>query len=210
MKLFSRRVQMSGPPAEIMQYSTEMCAYVTEKVGREVALWNGLFGGPIGTMLYATRVEGIADLRSATEGLLADPEYHAKIAAAADLIAAPSEDSLGTAIHGEIGDQSPPVGSYAAVTTAQIATGRYADAIGWAVEVAQQVESVTGMGVAVLTNSYGPFGTLNWISVSPDAAGVDAANDAIAGDEGYMQMLAGTGGLFVEGSGNQALITRVA
>jgi hypothetical protein len=210
MKLFSRRVQMAGPPADTMSYATDMCAYVTGKIGREVALWSAQFGAPLGSMMYTMRVEGLADLRAATEGLLSDPEYHAKIAAGADYAAAPAEDQLGTPILGELGDQSPPVGAYAGVTTAQIANGKFADAIGWSVEVAQHVASTTGVPAMVLTGNYGPFGTVTWIAVTPDAAGVDAFTDALAGDEGYIKMLAATGDLFVPGSGQQALITRVA
>ena len=210
MKLFSRRVQLMGPPGETMAYATDMCAFVTGKVGREVALWSALFGAPIGTMIFATRVEGIADLRAATEGMLADPEYLAKVAAGGEYVAAPAEDMIGTPIHGELGEQSPPIGSYAAITTAQIANGKYADAFGWSVEVAQHVESVTSVPAMVLTSQYGPFGTITWIAVTADAAGVDAANDALMGDEGYLKMLGAAGDLFAEGSGLQMLATRIA
>jgi hypothetical protein len=210
MKLFSRRIQLVGPPAETMAYATDMCAYVNEKVGREIALWSAVFGAPLGSMMFTMRVEGVADLATATEGLLADPEYHAKIAAGAAFAGAPAEDSLGTPIRGELGGEAPPVGTYAAVTTAQIANGKYAEAFGWAVEVAAQVESTTGMPTMVISSQYGPFGTVNWIAGGADAAAVDAANSALMGDEGYMKMLGATGDLFVPGSGQQALIQRVA
>lgn len=211
MKLFSRRVHMVGPPAETMAYATDMCAFVNERVGREIALWSAVFGVPLGTMMFTMRVEGVADLTAATGALLADPEYHAKIAAGAAFAGAmPPEDSLGTPIRGELGSAAPPVGTYAAVTTAQISNGKYAEAFGWAVEVAEQVESTTGMPTMVLASQYGPFGTVNWIAAGADAAGVDAANAALMADEGYMKMLGAAGELFLPGSGQQALIVRVA
>ena len=210
MKLFSRRVQLVGPPAETMAYATDICAYVNDKVGREIALWSAVFGAPIGTMMFTMRVEGVADLAAATEGLLAVPEYHAKIAGGAGFSGGPAVDSIGTPIRGELGGESPPVGTYAAVTTAQIAHGKYAEAFGWSVEVAGHVESVTGMPTMVVSSQYGPFGTVNWIAAGGDAAAVDAANAALMGDEGYMKMLVAAGDLFVPGSGQQALIQRVA
>lgn len=210
MKLFSRRVHLVGPPAETMTYATEMCAYVNDKIGREVALWSAVFGAPLGSMIYTMRVEGIADLATATEGLLADPEYHAKLAAGAAFAGAPAEDSIGTPIRGELGAESPPVGTYASVTTAQISNGKYAEAFGWAVEVAAHVESVTGWPTMVTSSQYGPFGTVNWIAGGADAAAVDASNAALMGDEGYMKMLVAAGDLFLPGSGQQVLIQRVA
>ena len=210
MKLFSRRVHLVGPPAETVAYATDMCAYVNDKIGREVALWAAVFGAPLGSMIYTMRVEGVADLAAASEGLLADPDYHAKLAAGAAFAGAPAEDSIGTPIRGELGGEAPPVGTYAAVTTAQIANGKYAEAFGWAVEVAGHVESTTGMPTMVLSSQYGPFGTVNWIAGGADAAAVDAANAALMGDEGYMKMLVAAGDLFVPGSGHQALISRIA
>ena len=210
MKLFSRRVHLVGPPAETMAYATDICAYVNDKIGREVALWSAVFGAPLGSMIFTMRVEGVADLAAAAEGLLADPEYHAKLAAGAAFAGAPAEDTIGTPIRGELGGEAPPVGTYAAVTTAQIANGKYADAFGWAVEVAAHVESTTGMPTMVLSSQYGPFGTVNWVAGGADAAAVDAANAALMGDEGYMKMLVAAGDLFVPGSGQQALIQRIA
>ncbi len=60
MLLFSRRVSMTGSPDEIIGYSTDMAAYVSERVDREVALWSVTMGAPVGTMFYTARVEGVA------------------------------------------------------------------------------------------------------------------------------------------------------
>jgi hypothetical protein len=210
MKLFTRRVLLVGPPAETLAYATDMRTFVSDRIGREVALWSALFGAPLGTMSYATRVAGIADLRAATQGLQADPEYLAKVVAGRDYLAAPAEDSIGVPIHGVLGDQSPPVGSFAGITTAQIANGQYGEAFAWAIDVANHVESASGIPVMVLSSQYGPFGTVTWIGVSADAEGVDASNDALMGDEGYLKLLGSAGDLFLPGSGQQMLATRIA
>jgi hypothetical protein len=96
------------------------------------------------------------------------------------------------------------------VNTAQIATGKYADAFAWGVEVAQHVESVTGTPVGFMQELFGPFGGVTWISAHADAAAADAAAAAMSGDEGYMKLLGDIGGLFVETSGHSSMATRIA
>ena len=122
---------------------------------------------------------------------------------------APPNDSLATPLHGELGDP-PPVGSYAVVTNAQIANGLYAEAVGWGIDVAQHVTSLTGMPVGVMMQEYGPFGMMTWIGISADAAGVDASAAATNGDADYVAKLSAAGNLFVPGSGQRLLLSRLA
>ncbi len=210
MQLFSRRVQLAGPPGRVMDYVTDMQAHVSSTTGRDIALWAGMFGGPVGTFVYATRVEGVAEVQAMMAEISADQAYHEKVAAGADLVAAPSEDTLAVPIHGELGDASPPVGAVAQITTATIANGHYEEAFGWGVEMAQHGESVTGVPTMFLASRFGAFGTVSWIGVSADGAAVDAANQALWSDAEYMKRLGAAGELFAEGSGHQALVTRIA
>lgn len=209
MQLFTRNVLMTGAPAEIMAYSTDMRAYVAEKTGREIGLWSNLFGAPVGTMAYTVRVEGLADLQAATSTLVEDPAYHQKLADGRALVGGPSMDSIGQPIHGELGAM-PPVGSYAMVTQATMAGGKYLEAIGWGVEIAQHVEKVSGHPTMFLSSSFGGFGDVAWIMVAADAAAVDAAGAAVNGDAEYMESVNGAGDLFIAGSGRRMLTTRVA
>jgi len=209
MQLFTRNVMMMGTPADIMNYSTDMRAYVEDKTGREIGLWANLFGAPNGTMSYTVRVEGFADLQAATAGLMEDPVYHEKLAAGQSMIGGPSMDTIGQPIHGEMGDM-PPVGSYATVTRATMANGRYMEAMGWGVEIAQHVEKVAGLQTMFLSSVFGGFGDVAWIMVAADAAAADAATAAVNGDPDYLTSVNGAGELFIPGSGHQSLTTRVA
>jgi len=209
MQLFTRRVLMAGPPDAITEYAINIRAYVADRIGREVGLWAGLFGGPLGSMFFTMHVEGLADLRAATEPLMTDAEYHRMLAQGREYMAAPSEDSLGTPLLGEL-DEMPPVGSYAQVVQAVVAPGMYEQAIGWGVEVAQYVSGVTGVPEMVLMGQFGEFGNMTWLGISPDAATVDRANAAMNADAGYMKRLGETKDMFVPGSGMQGLVTRVA
>ncbi len=193
-----------------MEYVTDMREYVAGSTGRDIALWSGMFGGPVGTFVYATRVAGVGEVQAMMAEIGGDSTYLEKAAAGADLVAAPSEDSLAVPIHGELGEESPPVGAVAQITTATIANGRYAEGFAWGVEMAQHGSSVTGIPTMFLANRFGAFGAVTWIGVSADGASVDAANDALWSDAEYMQRLGAAGDLFAEGSGHQALVTRIA
>lgn len=210
MKLFSRRAQLTGPPSESMAWAADIRAFAAGKLDREIALWSALFGAPLGSVLWVMRVEGIADLNAITTTLMGDEAYHGHLAKGQEFITPPGDDMLAQPIHGELGEQSPPVGAMAMVTTATIANGAYADAFAWGVDMAQYVESVTGAPTMFLSNQFGPFGGVTWVGVLPDGAAVDDANAKMIADDGYLTRLAGAKDLFIPGSGNQSLITRIA
>jgi hypothetical protein len=209
MQLFTRSVSLVGPLADVTGFAMGMRDHVSNKLGREVALWNVLFGAPVGTMVYSARVDGIADMQTIGQTLIADPEYHERLATGRALSAGPPADSLATPIYGELGDAPPPVGSVAVVTTAAIANGKYAEAIKWGIEIAQLVEGVSGAATMFLMQDYGAFGHVTWIGVTPDAASADAAGQKVNADPGYLDKLSAVGELFAEGSGHRALLARV-
>ena len=209
MQLFTRQVMTVGPADVAAAWATEMAALVSAKTGTEVALWAAGFGAPIGAMAFTIRVEGIADLMAKTAPVAGDADYQTKLAAGADIVAGPPQDSLATPLHGDLGDP-PPVGAVATVTTALIANGQYAEAVGWGIDVAQHVTSLTGLPVTVMMQEYGAFGQLTWIGVGADAAAIDASSAATNGDAGYIEKLSAAGNLFVPGSGHRSLLTRIA
>jgi hypothetical protein len=209
MQLFTRQVMTAGPEADALAWATDMAAAASAKMGTEVALWRAGFGAPIGAMAFTTRVEGIADLMAKAAPLADDADYQAKLAKGAEIVVGPPQDSLATPLHGDLGDP-PPVGAMAVVTNAVIANGRYAEAVGWGIDVAQHVTSLTGMPVGLMMQEYGAFGQLTWIGVGADAAAIDASAAATNGDAEYVQKLSAAGDLFVPGSGQRSLVTRVA
>jgi hypothetical protein len=209
MQLFTRSLLLVGPFNETTAFATDVRQFVSDQTGRDVGLWSVSFGGPLGTIVFTANVDGLADLESIGATLLAHPDYHAKLAAGQGLSGGPPVDQLSTPIHGELGDP-PAVGSVASVTTAMMANGAYTDAIGWGVDMAQYVEGVTGYPVTFLADDYGPFGQVRWISVAPDAASMDAAMQKMNADPGYLDKLRASGDLFVQGSGQRGLASRVA
>ena len=209
MQLFTRQVMTAGAPGAALEWATEIRAAASAGMGTEIGLWVGGFGVPIGAMAFTARVEGIADLVTRATPLQEDAAYGALLAKGAEFMVAPPQDSLATPLHGELGDPPPP-GSFAVVTNAQIANGKFAEAVGWGIDVADHVTSLTGMPVGMMMQEYGPFGMLTWIGIGADAAAVDAAAAASRGDADYIGKLSASADLFVPGSGSRVLLTRVA
>ena len=209
MDLFSRRVLMTGSPADYTAWAVDMCGYVNQKVDNPVSLWSVGFGAPVGAMVYSTWVDGLANVQANFAALAEDAAYMKKIADAQSMAGGPSEDNLAQVIHGERGEPAP-VGSVATITTAVIANGAYATAIGWGVEMAQLGEKITGLPSVFLMNRYGTFGEVMWIFVTPDAASSDEAGNAVNADADYMSKLEAVGDLFVPGSGHRSMPTDAA
>ena len=208
MFLFSRQAVLSGPPGETMAWASEIRAYASDKIDNEIALWSAGFGAPVGSVGWAMRVGGLADVAANGQKLLSDDGYHKLLAKGADYMVAPPEDTLMSPVHGEFGEASPPVGSVASITSASI-SGKISEAIGWGVEVAQLVESITGNPVMVGTSGYGNFMQVVWIGVAADAAAADAQNEKVTSSAEYMTKVDGAHGLFLPGSANRTLLTRV-
>ena len=209
MQLFTRQLMTAGPEADASAWAAEMAAAASATMGTEVALWAAGFGAPIGAIAFTMRVDGIADLMAKAAPLDGDADYQAKLAKGADIVVGPPQDSLATPLHGDLGDP-PPVGSMAIVTNAVIANGQYAEAVGWGIDVAQHVTSLTGMPVGLMMQEYGTFGQLTWIGIGADAAAIDASSAATNGDADYIKKLSAAGNLFVPGSGHRSLVTRMA
>ena len=207
MQLFTRQVMTAGPEAQA--WATDIAAAASAKMGTQVAVWGVGFGGPIGAMAFTARVDGIADLMAKSAPLADDADYQAKLAKGAEIMMGPPQDSLATPIHGDLGDP-PPVGAMAVVTNAVVANGQYAEAVGWGIDVAEHVTSLTGMPVGVMMQEYGTFGQMTWIGIAADAAAVDASAAATNGDAEYIKKLSASGDLFVPGSGQRSLVTRMA
>jgi len=209
MSLFSRSVLMTGPTAAVSEFALGIREYVTKKIGTEVSLWSMQFGGPVGTMVYSARVDGHAGLQAITAPLVGDTVYEAMLAKGAEFLAGPPEDALREPLDGSSGGDPPPVGAVAVVTTAVIANGKFAEAIGWGLDTAAHATKVSGMPVAFFSDLYGTFGQFTWIGVSPDMAALDAANQKINSDAAYIEKLSAAGDLFVPGAAHRAMAVRV-
>ena len=210
MHVLTRVATLAGAPRAATSWAMEATAYVNGRMDRAVGLWAVQFGLPVGTVAWSTVVDGLADLQSAFAWMETDDEYHALLERGAEYMTTPPADQLREVVYGELADAPPAIGSVSTLTTAQIANGRYEEAMTWGAEMAAHVKQVTGMPTMFLADQFGPFGQVTWISGAPDLAAADAARQAVNTDLDYIKRIGDIGDMFIPGSGRQSIATRIA
>jgi hypothetical protein len=211
MRLFSRIATLQGPPADTVDWATRVCAFVNQNSDLDVTLWQGLYGYPLGTVIWSAAVEGRADLLANQMALMGNDGYQTLLAEAAQYTSPQGAyDVLRNLVHGTPSDEPPPVGAAAQIVTATPAEGKLVEAMGWGVEIADMYGSISGANVALFADAYGKFGQMTWIALFDNIAGADTGEDALMASADYVSAIDGAAGLFVPASGEQRLIIRSA
>ncbi|MDH3755214.1 MAG: hypothetical protein OEU32_15185 [Acidimicrobiia bacterium] len=211
MFLFSRVVTLQGAPNKTMAFASGMTEYVNANSSLDTTLWQALFGHPLGTMAWSTVVESRAQLAEGMMELMAQDRYHELIDGAQEFTSTvASQDYLRELVHGAPPDEPPGIGAVSNIITAAPAPGRLGDVMAWGPQIADKYAAITGANVAFCADAYGRFGQVTWILLHADMAAVDAAEAAAGADASYVAEVAGSGELFVAGSGETRLLLRVA
>jgi hypothetical protein len=211
MIIFQRLATFEGPPEEVGPWALEITEAVNKRTDLNVALWQGLFGGPVGTLAWSALVENLTALEAATDSLASDATYSSLVSKARGWSRTPPEDSLLRMLHTAGGDYvRPGVGAYAEGTVAIPAEGKLAQAGAFGVEMADLHSQLTHSSVLFCSSEYGAFGEMRWLAMYSSAAAVDAAAELIAKDEDYGAKLDAAGDLFVEGVARRTLARRIA
>jgi hypothetical protein len=211
MYLFSRTVTMRGNPRDTTAYAKDICALVNERSPFDVSLWQSLFGFPVGTVSFSMLVDSRAAFVAGQAQLLGDDEYLDMLDRGMEFLTTPPEDRLVSMVHHAGGElQRAGVGSVASITAAQVEVDRVIDAMGWSIGMADLVAEITGHPVHLGTVEHGPFGELQWTSTGPDITELDRVSDVLAKDTDYIERLSHATGLFIPGTGRQAVAIRIA
>ena len=210
MYQFARLLTLQGDPRETMPWALEITEKAKSITGLDISLWSSVFGFPTGTLGWSMMVEGRAQLGEAMAKLPADDGYLDLGSKAQEWVTGPAQDIFRNLVHGGPGGEPPAVGAVASVTEAVAATGKMPHAVEWAIDMAQHASSVSGVDVSLAVNAYGDFGGMAFISVVADMAAADASAEKVQADEDYVAKIAGSAGLFVDGSARQALLQKVA
>jgi hypothetical protein len=209
MLLFTRLATLGGSPRKTMPWAVGITEYVNAHGTLPVTCWATTFGRPLGTVAWSSMAESQSALAGNMGSLVADSGYLDLIDAAAEFVTTPGEDILRELVYGTPGDPAQ-LGAVVNVTTATAIVDRMAEAVGWAVEIAQHVESVIGTPVGVFTDVFGTLGGIAWIGISADVAASDASRAKLNADSDYLKQISGSKGLFIDGSGHVSQATRIA
>jgi hypothetical protein len=210
MHLFSRTVVLDAVTPETIGIAADLRAYASEAIGGEIGLWAAGFGAPYGTMFFTTPTDGLAGAAAMNAKLADDHTYHAKADALRAHASGPAESQLMAPLYGEIrADGSPPLGAIATMTTA-VGDAPFDQVVAFGVELSQIAEAAMGLPVVFGSGIAGTFGEFGWLTVAPDAAAADAANEALTSHPDYIAKLNAGTGLFVAGHAHRVVSTRVA
>ena len=211
MILFTRTLTVLGDPRETGGWARRMAKLVTEKTGKETALWAGLSGIAPGTHIFSAFYQNMADFATATETLIADEQYLDGVTEARQHLVGPPEDRHVEIIHTAGGEyRRPGLGGVVQLTTATPALGRLTAAIGWGVQITELVSEIIGEPVFFGHSLAGPFGELAWIGASVNASAWDRTQEALNKDPRYLASLDEGTPNFEGGSGRVLLARRVA
>ena len=210
MYLFTRLATLRGNERRALGWATEMAGYATDHSDHTVSLWRADFGYPVGTVAWSTWVQSQAHLAEGFARLVEDDGYYAMVDKGQEFMTDAPVDLLREAVHGTPSDTPPPIGSITTVVTAVVGNGHYVEAGAWGVEMATLVQELSGLPTMFLVDAFGTFGRVTWLTGAPDLAAADAANAAINANTDYLKRLSDVGDLFVPGSGDRRMVTRIA
>ncbi len=142
------------------------------------------------------------------QAVMGNADYHAKLKTGADIVEGAAETVMGQVIGmaGELGSEPAPL---VVVTTATTTPGRQMDAVNWGVNMLDYVAELTGTAGLFTMNSVGAFSDVSWIQSHDDAASIDRSQAATTPDAGYLERMSQTGGMFVAGSGQRAVMAKL-
>ncbi len=73
---------------------------------------------------------------------------------------------------------------------ARLAPGNTRAAVTWALGISEKANQITSLGASTFTSIFSPeVGTLVWSAFVPDLASLEAANDKLLADDGYVAMV---------------------
>lgn len=207
MHLFTRIATIApGRMRSAQGFIADVTAHVNENTPYDVSVWAFLFGRPYGTVGWSLTTDSLAEFLDASGELNASTAYVDKVNSAGDLFVAPPEDFLREVVH--VAGEPPTEFDYVSSTVAVIAE-RFAETIGWSIEMTDLVASTTGHPAMLLNDVYGDFGGLMWLTGVSGAAAVEAANAAMRDSTEYMTKLDDARDMFVPGSARQGLLRRI-
>ena len=73
---------------------------------------------------------------------------------------------------------------------ARLAPGNTRAAMTWATEITEKANQITDLTVSAFTSAFSPeLGTVVWSTFAPDLASLEASNDKLLADDGYVVMI---------------------
>jgi hypothetical protein len=211
MIIYQRVVTFAAPPEEVVPWALGITEAVNERTTLNTSLWQGISGGPLGTLAWSSIVPSMTAVEAAFDKLAGDSAYLGLVEKARDWVPVPGEDHILRVVHTAGGEYArPDVGAYAEGTNAVPAAGKYREAGEFGVAISDRHSTLTHSSVLFCGAQYAAYGEMRWLGLYESAAEVDHAAELIAKDDGYLKALDAAAGLFVDGLSRRTLARRLA
>src|SRR5262249_10526286 len=148
-----------------MAAAAQAASRASEIIGLPVALWTPVFSAGIGTVIWSSTAEHLADLEAADDAVTGSSEFMDWVEQNDALFVGSVDDSVLEVLHGTVAGDPP---AYVTVTRAVAAHGSVSEAMGMGVQLAEVVERITGVPTTFGTYVTGPFGEMAWAGALPD------------------------------------------
>jgi hypothetical protein len=194
MYLFTRRTRLNSGAG--VEWALEIGAKAAAVGGLDVQLWGKQFGDEFGTVTWSMWAPDLAALEAFGDTIAADASYQALAEKGRDHTEGGVHDALMKPL---VGEPDPEAEShYVSGVSAVCAGGQIEKAMGLGAQIAEKASSITGHDTMFLQAMTGPYAAVGWLTGYPDISSMEKAQDALAGDTGWLHLVDSTGGAFAE------------
>ena len=211
MYLFARSTRLApGNSREAMAWAMNVTQKVNQITELEVSLWTTVFSPGFGTLAWSAAAEDLLQLEVADDKLNVDDSFVSLVDAGAKFSSGEAiNDGVIQLVHADI-DAAAGQPSYASVVQSVLAPGATARGIEVGVEIAQRAKAVTGRPTSFGVTLTGPYGGVEWISVFDSVQDLQQANEALAADTDFSELVDKTASqVFVSSSTLQTAYRRI-
>jgi hypothetical protein len=206
MYLFSRSTVLADNDG--LAWAVGITEHATRASGLEIELWGQVWSPEYGRITWTGFAPDLPTLAAAGDAMTADAAMAAEAAKGAAHTTGGLDDALYNVVHGDL-DPGAPRAEYVSSTNAVCASGKLTEAMTTGVEIAQHAEKITGVPTLFIANVTGVYGGVGWISGYPDAAAMEAAQQAIAADTHFAKQVDKAGSVYAsDPSATSTLIHR--
>jgi hypothetical protein len=209
MYLFTRAGRFGpGSVGDAMTFAVAATEKVHQETGLDIHAWIASMSPELGTCVWAAFVETLEELEAANDKLAVSAEFTALAEQGSALFAGPLQDGLAQVVHGTR-DPSAPLPAYVTVARAQAANGCVRAAITGGIEIAEAATRITGLSTNFLVDATGAYGGCRWTTGYADIAAVQRSEEALAADEGWLELIDRHGTSYAPGA-TQSMYRRIA
>ncbi len=194
MYLFSRRRRANPAQARAaIERAVEIAGRATQITGLEIRPWSAVLSPELGTIVWATFVEHLDEIETATDKLTAETSFGDLVEQSASMFLGPAEDGLLQLVHGQPGTDRP---NYVSAVRSVGVNGSLAAAMAAGVEIAEAASRITGRPTSFATSLTGAYGSVGWFTGFPDLATMEQGNAALLADPDWIALIDRVGTLF--------------